>query len=306
MSQKTILITSANGNVGSHLARQLLDQGFSVNALVRNTESGVARDLEKLGAKIFKGDFEDIPSLQRASQGIWGVFVNSHPAQGTMDELKHNQNIIHAAKEAGAKFGVYMSVVMAERKDEITGMGPEYPAYTYWESKSSSEKTLQEAGFDYWTILRPSGFIDNFFGPLSGILWPALRKEHRLVSPLEPKLTQSYVIPENIARYAAAAFKDPSAYNGEAIDLADEDLSIETIAELITDNVGIQIMCEHVSREEAAARGISPINTLWSDWAKDINYHIDYERLKKFPIKPTTAVDYLKKNKDFIAEYLST
>ncbi|KAG2175896.1 hypothetical protein INT44_000374 [Umbelopsis vinacea] len=306
MSQKTILITSANGNVGSHLARQLLDQGFSVHALVRNTGSEVALDLEKRGAKLFKGDFEDIPSLQRASQGIWGVFVNSHPVQGTLDELKHNQNIINAAKEAGAKFGIYMSVVMADRKDEITGMGPGYPAYTYWESKSGSEKALQDAGFDYWTILRPSGFIDNFFGPLSAILWPALRKEHRLVSPLEPNATEPHIVPENIAKYAVAAFKDSSTYNGKAIDLSDEELTREKIAELITNEVGIQITYEHVSREEAAARGISPINSMWSDWGKDINYQIDYERLKQFPIKPTTVAEYLQKNKDSISEYLST
>jgi len=306
MSQKTILITSANGNVGSHLARQLLDQGFNVNALVRNTESEVARNLEKRGAKIFKGDFEDIPALQKASQGIWGVFVNSHPVQGTLDELKHNQNIINAAKAGGAKFGIYMSTIMADRKDEIPGMGPENPAYTYWECKAGSERALVDAKFDYWTILRPSGFFDNFFGPLSGFFWPALQKEHRMVSPLERNVPQPYVVPENIARYAAAAFNDPSTYNGQAIDLADEDTTIEHIAELITDIVGIKITYEHVSREEAFARGISPILTLWGDWAKDINYHVDSERLKNFPIKRDSIADYLKKNKDLITNFFST
>ncbi|CAO3671084.1 unnamed protein product [Umbelopsis ramanniana] len=306
MSQKTILVTSANGNVSSRLARQLLDQGFNVNALVRNTESEVARDLQKRGAKIFKGDFEDIPSLQKASQGIWGVFVNSSPVQGTLDELKHNQNIINAAKEGGAKFGIYMSAIMADRKDEIPGMGPDYPAYTYWECKTGSEKALIDAKFDYWTIFRPSGFIDNFFGPLSGYIWPALQKEHRMVSPLEPNVPQTYVVPENVARYAAAAFNDPGTYNGQAITIADEDIPVEHIAELITDIVGIKITYEHVSREEAFALGISPLLTMWQDWAKDINYHVDYERLKNFPIKRDSITDYFKKNKDLITKFLST
>jgi GDP-D-mannose dehydratase len=52
MSQKTILVTAANGNVGSSLAVLLLDQGFNVHALVRNTDSTTVRDLEKRGAKI--------------------------------------------------------------------------------------------------------------------------------------------------------------------------------------------------------------------------------------------------------------
>ncbi|CAO3671080.1 unnamed protein product [Umbelopsis ramanniana] len=306
MSQKTILVTSASGTVGKQLARQLLDQGFNVNALVRNTESEVARDLEKRGAKIFKGDFEDISALQKASQGIWGVFVNSSPVQGTLDELKHNQNIINAAKEGGAKCGVYMSVIMTDRKDEIAGMGPENPAFTYWESKYGSEKALREAGFDYWTILRPSKFIDNYFGSRGDSLWPALVKKHILESPLEPNLPQPYVVPESISRYAAAAFIDPSTFNGVALDLADAELAVEDVAKLITDISGIKITVEHISKEEAAARGLPSILTTGPGWIKELNYHVDFERLKEFPIKRDTVVEFMKKNKDFITGYLST
>ncbi|KAH8549235.1 hypothetical protein BGW37DRAFT_522374 [Umbelopsis sp. PMI_123] len=305
MSQKTILVTTANGNVGSRLATILLDQGFKVNAFVRNTESSVAHDLEQRGARIFKGDFDDISSLQKASQGIWGVFINANPTPGTLDELRHNTNVINAAKEAGAKFGVYMSVGMADRKDEFKGMGPEHPAYTYWKSKADSEKALQEAGFDYWTILRPGGFIDNFFGFLGGFLFPDLKKQHLIVSPLSPSLEQPYIIPENISRFAAAAFANPNIFNRQAIELCDEDLTLADAGKYITDIVGIPIALEYVSREEAAARGISPIVTSWPDWAAELNYHVDYERLNQFPVKRLTIADYFKNNKDSITEYLS-
>ncbi|GAB5587627.1 hypothetical protein Unana1_02527 [Umbelopsis nana] len=146
MSQKTIVVTAANGTVGSRLARRLLDQGLKVNALVRNTESKIAHALEQRGVKIFKGDFEDIASLEKASQGIWGVFINGFPVGGTLDELRHNTNVIKVAKEAGAKFGIYMSVIMAQRKDEFPNFGPQHVGYTYWESKYGTEKALQEAG----------------------------------------------------------------------------------------------------------------------------------------------------------------
>ncbi|KAH8549234.1 hypothetical protein BGW37DRAFT_110804 [Umbelopsis sp. PMI_123] len=305
MSQKTILVTTANGTVGSKLARILLDQGFKVNAFVRNAESSVARDLEQRGAKIFKGDFDDIPSLQRASEGIWGVFINSYPVWYTLDELRHNTNVINAAKEAGAKFGVYMSVTLTDRKNELQGIGPESMFYTYWKSKSGTEKALQEAGFDYWTILRPGAFLDNYFGPPADHLYPTLKAQHLLVSPLDPSVTVPYIIAENISRFAAASFANPDTFNRQAIDLGEEDLSFADIGKRITDTVGIPIALEYISREEAAARGISPGVTVWSDWMTELNYHVDYERLNQFPVKRVTMAEYFKNNKDAITEMLT-
>lgn len=303
--QKTILVTAANGKVGSRLSRQLLDQGFDVHALVRNTQSAIARDLEQKGAKIFKGDFDDIPSLQKASQGIWGVFINSSPVPGTLDELRRNTNIIHAAKEAGAKFGVYMSVIMAERKDEFPGYGPQHESYTYWECKNGTEKALQEAQFEHWTILRPGVFLSNFFGPIAGFLWPTLQRQHVILSPLAPTVTQPLIDTEDIAKYAAAAFADPNTFDGLAIDLASEELTLENFAKLITDIVGTQVTVEHISIEEAASRGVPSRIANWHSWIRALNYRIDYERLDKFPIQRSTVAEYLKKNKESVAEFLS-
>ncbi|KAH8549231.1 hypothetical protein BGW37DRAFT_110727 [Umbelopsis sp. PMI_123] len=306
MSQKAILITAANGNVGSSLTRRLLDQGFKVNALVRNTESKVASDLEQCGANIFNGDFDDIASLEKASQGIWGVFINAFPVAGTLDELRHNTNVIIVAKEAGAKFGIYMSAILTQRKDELPGLNPQHERYTYWKSKYGTEKALQEAGFDYWTILRPGTFISNFFGPLSNFAWSTLQKQHLLLSPFPPSGTIPIIDPDYIANYAAAAFADPDTFNCLAIDLANEDITLKDFGKLITDITGVQITVDHVSKEEAVAHGMPASITVWYGWIKSINYRIDYDRLDQLPVKRITVAEYLKKNKDSITAFLST
>lgn len=306
MTQKTILVTSANGAVGSTLAGLLLDQGLQVNALVRNTDSDTSRELEKRGAKIFKGDFDDIPSLQKASQGIWGVFVNSSPVYGTLDELRHNTNIINAAKEAGAKYALYMSVSMADIKDQFPNMGPQHPNYNYWQAKVETEKALQNAGFDYWTILRPGVFMNAFFGYVAAILWPTLQKQHVIISPLDPSVTQSLIDPDDVARYAAAAFADPYTFNGLAIDLSGEEITLKDFAKTITNITGIEVNVEHISREEAAARGVPEVITWWYDWKTALKYRIDYERLKQFPIQLTTSEQYVKNHRDAIIHFLSS
>jgi uncharacterized protein YbjT (DUF2867 family) len=306
MTQKTILVTAANGTVGSALVALLLDQGFNVNALVRNTESDTARELEKRGAKVFKGDFDDIPSLQKACQGIWGVFVNASPVLGTLDELRHNTNVINAAKEAGAKFGLYMSVIMTNVKNQFANLTEQHPDYNYWQAKYETEKALESAGFDYWTVIRPGIFLNVFFGYLTAFLWPTLQKQHVILSSLPSSATQSLLDPDDIARYAAAAFADPDTFNGLAIDLSGEEMTIDEFAKLITDITGIDIKVEHVSREEAAARGVPDIITSFYDWKTALDHRVDYERLKHFPIQRTTPEDYLKNHKDAIINFLST
>ena len=74
---------------------------------------------------------------------------------GTLDELQHNTNIINVAKEAGAKYELYMSVSMADIKDQFANMGPQHPGYNHWQAKLETEKALQNAGFDYCTFFDP-------------------------------------------------------------------------------------------------------------------------------------------------------
>jgi uncharacterized protein YbjT (DUF2867 family) len=304
-SSKTILVTTANGTVGSVLAHLLLDQGFKVNALVRNVESDVARELAKRGANVIKGDFDDIESLKKASEGIWGVFINGLPTFGTTKELEQNKNVINAAREAGAKFGIYNSAFMAERKDEFPNYGPEMQGYWYWESKYGTEKALKEAGFDYWTILRPGMFIASYFNQTGKYMWPAFQKERVLITSLDPSTTFSFTDTDYIGRFAAAAFADPERYTGLEVDVASEDITIAEYADKITETLGIKVEAIFLSKEEAAARGVPNRLNDWDGWRKSIGYELDYKRLDKFPVDRGTVSAYLQKNKKSFTEFLT-
>lgn len=305
MSTRTILVTGASGQVGKPLTRLLLDQGFKVNALMRNIDSEAAQDLKKHGANLVKGDFEDVASLKKASEGIWGVFINAIPTQDTLDELKHTKSIINAAKEAGAKFAIYMSVVMAGRAEDFPGWGPDFPGYYYWWNKRGTELALQEAGFEYWTIFRPGMFATNFFTKLSSYLYPRLQKEHLIVTCLEPESPYQLIDPDSIARYTAAAFADPETFNHVEVDLVTEVLTLEEFTKLVKDILGVEIKVERISREEYLARGLSPINFAFTDWAKSINYQLDFKGLNALPVARGTIADHLKRYKKEYTEHLT-
>ncbi|WP_158655156.1 NmrA family NAD(P)-binding protein [Flavivirga eckloniae] len=60
MENIKILVTTANGHTGFPAAKELLDLGFKVKAMIRNINSPNAQELKRLGAKLFVGDMNDI------------------------------------------------------------------------------------------------------------------------------------------------------------------------------------------------------------------------------------------------------
>ncbi|KAJ2955896.1 hypothetical protein NQZ79_g8181 [Umbelopsis isabellina] len=306
MSKKTILLTTATGKVGTRMVTLLLDQGFNVNALVRNPDSEAAQKLKDQGATLFKGDFDNIPSIEAAAQGIYGVFVNAVPTMINMDEHKYNNNVITIARKAGAKVGVYMSVVSADHKDEFPGYGPAHPSYNYWEAKYRSEKDLQEAGFDHWTIIRPAMFLSNLLPPLADFLFPFFKKEHLLLYPsLRSETLFPMVDPLDIAKFCAAPFWDTDAFSRQSIDLTTEYITLTDMAEKITQVTGIPVKAEFVTQEAAIARGLPERPNEWAEWRDTTNFMIDMDHVKSFPVKLSSVDQYLEKHKDEFRKYLS-
>ncbi len=102
-----VLVTGANGFIGSHLCRALILRGYQVRALVRATSA--VRSLEKLELELIHGDILQPQTLAPACQGCEMIFhvaavfaywghsaeeLNTIAQQGTI-------NILQAAHQAG-------------------------------------------------------------------------------------------------------------------------------------------------------------------------------------------------------------
>lgn len=67
-----VLVSGANGFVGSAVVRALLRHGYPVRALVRPASDTAS--LDGLGVEVVRGDLRDPPSLERALHGCEGLF----------------------------------------------------------------------------------------------------------------------------------------------------------------------------------------------------------------------------------------
>ena len=147
---QNILVTGANGFIGSNLVKRLLSEGNKVRSLVRKTSD--LSFLNGLNTEIVYGDINDVESLKSAMKDIdlvfhvaglaadWGSYILFEKVnfQGT-------QNVAKTATKAGVKKLVYISTVAFHGFGK-TNMTEESPVaknlIPYAETKYKAEQWL--------------------------------------------------------------------------------------------------------------------------------------------------------------------
>ena len=147
---QNILVTGANGFIGSNLVKRLLSEGNSVRSLVRKTSD--LSFLSGLDTEIFYGDINDMESLETALNNVELVF---HVAGLAADwgpyhifekiNFEGTKNVAKTASKAGAKKMVYISTVAFHGFGKIN-MTEESPVaknlIPYAETKYKAEQWL--------------------------------------------------------------------------------------------------------------------------------------------------------------------
>ena len=112
-----VLVTGANGHIGAHVVRALLDDGHEVKAFMR--EGCDQRGLAGLAFEPFYGDVMDAASLEKAVEGCDAVIHLAavyKTIANTADEIvapaiQGAENLYRAAHKAGVQRIVYTSSV---------------------------------------------------------------------------------------------------------------------------------------------------------------------------------------------------
>lgn len=100
-----ILVTSASGKTGLHVALQLRERGYPVRAFVRRRDDRLGR-LERAGAEIFLGDQYALTDMRAAMQGVQRAYQCAPTAP---NGLHFNAVFTVAAFEAGLEHVVTLS-----------------------------------------------------------------------------------------------------------------------------------------------------------------------------------------------------
>lgn len=168
-----VLVTGANGFVGSALCRNLVQRGDVVRGLVRKT-SDLAL-LEGIPVQLVTGALGEPSSLEHATQGIDLVYhvAAATTDWGTLDHFRQvnvqgTRSILEAAVERHVKRFVYVSSVAVHGfggAQDMDEQSPQPPTpFPYCRSKQEAEalvRRFHEQGRIAATIVRPG----DVYGP---------------------------------------------------------------------------------------------------------------------------------------------
>ena len=263
-NERTVLVTGATGTQGGAVARNLLDRGWKVRALTRNTESDKALELNSLGAEVFKGDLNDPDSLKEPLDGVYGVFsVQNFWEAGNDGEIRLGKTLATAAKDAGVKHFVYTSVGSADKNTKIN----------HFDSKFQIEEFIRSIDIPY-TIIRPVFFMDNFFMMNDQI------SQGNIMNAVLPDVPLQMIASNDIGIFAAKVFDNPKKYIGRAIDIAGDSITMLESAKLLSERIGKAIDYTVLPMEDFRSAMGDEYATM-VDWFNKVGYSVDIEDLER-------------------------
>ena len=139
MENRLILVTGATGYIGGRLVQPLLEAGYRVRVLVRDSARLQGRPW--LGqVEVVQGDVLDPASLAPAMQGVAAAYYMVHSMSGSADfdqrDIQAAQNFGAAAKRAGVERLIYLG-----------GLGdPDAELSKHLRSRQDTGQALRESG----------------------------------------------------------------------------------------------------------------------------------------------------------------
>lgn len=261
MSKGKIFVTGGAGFIGSRVVKMLLEQGYEVRCLLRNTTN--TRRIDGLNYEKFIGDITDPKSLEEGMKGCTGVihlaslsnWKDIKSSKMPLVVIEGSKNVIEAAKKNGNLKMVYVSSSTAiDGTDDLRILNEDSPLtlpnnnhYIYAHAKKQVEEYCkQEAknGFPV-VIVNPT----EVYGPydydkitLGNLIDFATTKTVQLAEG-----GTSIVYVDDVANGIIASLE--KGRPGERYILGGENMEFKDLAALTLEILGIKKPIKKISRK---------------------------------------------------------
>jgi uncharacterized protein YbjT (DUF2867 family) len=152
---KKVLLFGATGNLGKEIAKELIQKGYDLTAVVRNKTK--ATEISAITANCKIADITDQNSLKDICTGFdvvisslgKSVSLNDKSKPSFRDiDLNANLNILNEAKKSGIQKFIYVSALGSEN----------YPDLDYFKVHHEFSEELKRSGINYSVIKPPAIF----------------------------------------------------------------------------------------------------------------------------------------------------
>ncbi|CRG89075.1 hypothetical protein PISL3812_06110 [Talaromyces islandicus] len=298
MSNQTFFVTGATGPQGGAVARHLLKKNCTVHAITRNIDSPAAKELQKLGVKLFVGELDNEEPLKAGMQGCTGLFLNLPPNPTTTEP--YAKCILPIAKSAGIKHVVYSTAIGANNPEKFAAWKPNGMIEIIMAPKRILEEVVRNYGFEYWTILRPGNFMANFTLPKLPVVYPGLDTTGVFKNSFGKETLIPMIDHDDIGKFGAAALLDPSRFDQHSIELVSELLTVDQIVAELSKATIKKISAHYLSDEEFEVEAARNSPASWHKMLRDLGQFVDMDKLRTWGIPLNSFADFLQREKDIV------
>lgn len=208
MSEPTVLVLGASGNVGSALTRRLATRGAGVRAFHAPGEAPAFPD----GVQAFAGDLGDTAALRRAMDGADAVFLLTPPSP---EQVVWQRTVVRLVDELGVPRVVKLSA-FDTGADSPLHMGR-------WHHDGELALARSRAA---WVVLRPQYFMQMLTAPLRAALTSGV-----MAGTAAPDLRLGVVHADDIAAVAEVVLTRPGHEGQVLVPTGPQALSFTELAE---------------------------------------------------------------------------
>ena len=240
------------------------------------------------------GDLRNPASLLSACRGVEQVLAAAHALLGKGDNNPHtvddagNRQLIDAAKVAGAKYFIFVSV---------QGASPDSPL-EFFRIKYRTEEYLRASGLSF-TIIRPNAFMDL----LAQLIGQPILDQGKTIIFGRGNNPVNFVAVEDVARFVCIALEDPRERNRVIEVGGPENLTLNQVAETFERASERQAKKRHVPLPMMRVMSIlvQPVNPALSRlirtsiYIDTANLRCDMtETIKLFPVPLTRLEEWVQ------------
>ena len=317
---KSILVTGADGFIGSHLTEELVRKGYKVRAFVLYNSFNSWGWLDNAPKEIrdnldvFAGDIRDPHGVKEAMKGcdivlhlaaLIAIPYSYHSPDTYVDtNVKGTLNILQAARELGVKRVIHTSTSEVYGTARFVPITEEHPLQGQ-SPYSASKIGADQMAYSFYasfklpvTIIRPF----NTYGPrqsaravIPTIITQIANGQHKIkLGSTSPTRDFNYV-KDTVAGFIAAVDSDKGL--GEVINLGSNyEISVGDTVQLIADVMGKKI--EIITDEVRLRPENSEVERLWADNTKAknlLNWKPEYGGLDGLTRGLTETIEWFSK-----------
>ncbi|HUR11048.1 MAG TPA: SDR family oxidoreductase [Flavitalea sp.] len=290
-TNQKVVVVGATGFLGMEIIRLLLDEGYDVKGLIRETSSKEKVDaLKESGVETVVGDMKDPDSLSRAFE-VADICIStasctfSRQDGDNIESVDHQGqlNVVDAAKNAGIKKIVFIS---------FNKIDNDFPLQT---AKRAVEKAIADSGMAY-TILQPTVFMEVWLSAPLG--FDAANATATLYGTGQNPIT--WISYRDVAAFAVEA-ADNEISNGRTFELGGpEQLSPLQVISIFEEELGCKFSVNNVPVEALQEQKNSAADPLSRSFAGLMLGYADGNRIQMeetlniLPVSMTSVRDYAR------------